>query len=170
MERKPINILGAYDLSLRYALRRCRIPEDQVSIGAPAEQRVCIEARDDGYHVYLMERGQRFDESFHKDPYEAYLKVLDLLASSDTEYEHLKQAFGDILSIFTSDQKHSKKMAIHQCKQIVKRTFGSMAATATFSAYKEKRAYSHKKKTSKHVTNSTPKVYIRAKRGSQGGK
>lgn len=97
MEHKKWVPSSPMEIVLAHVLRRFGISEIEYSIGFPAEQRVCIEKEEDKYHVYVMERGIKFDESYHKTEYEAHLELLHQLASSNTEYQAMIRAYKRLL-------------------------------------------------------------------------
>ena len=78
---------------LTRVLHRFGISENEYSIGSPAEQRVCMENVNGKYHVYLMERGIKFDESYHETELDAHLEILHQLASTNDEYHAMSSAY-----------------------------------------------------------------------------
>ena len=78
---------------LKRVLQRFGVPDTEYSIGIPAEQRVCIEKENGEYHVYVMERGVKFDESYHEMEQDAHLKLLHQLASSNAEYQAMSRTY-----------------------------------------------------------------------------
>lgn len=75
---------------LNQILHDFNVPNESYSIGAPAEQRVCIEKMNEKYCVYVMERGIRYEETFYTKEPQAHLAFLNQLASSDSEYEAMR--------------------------------------------------------------------------------
>lgn len=97
MEQNKSLRLSSTEAVLTRVLRRFGIPDTEYSIGIPAEQRVCIEKEDGEYHVYVMERGVKFDESYHKTEYDAHLELLHQLASSNAEYYAMSREYRKLL-------------------------------------------------------------------------
>lgn len=81
--------LQAREQILKNVLRQFDIPNEAFSIGSPAEQRVCLEKNGKIFHVYLVERGMKFQESRHRTEYAAHLEVLHQLATTKEEYRKM---------------------------------------------------------------------------------
>lgn len=97
MEHKKWVPSSPAETVLARVFRRFGISEIDYSIGSPAEQRVCIEKDGENYHVYVMERGIKFDESYHKTEYDAHLELLHQLASSNAEYYAMSREYRRLL-------------------------------------------------------------------------
>lgn len=93
MEHKKWVPSSPTETVLASVFRRFGISEIEYSIGSPAEQRVCLEKENEKYHVYMMERGVKFDESYYETEYEAHLELLHQLASSNAEYQAMCRAY-----------------------------------------------------------------------------
>ena len=110
MEYKKGLPLSSNEVVLERVLRRFGISENEYSIGFPAEQRVCLEAENGKYHVYVMERGIKFDESYHETEQEAHLKILHQLASSNAESQAMSIAYKRL-------SRNHNKVTAHGMKQ-----------------------------------------------------
>lgn len=84
---------------LRQVLRKHNIPESAFSIGASAEQRVCLEKENGRYHVYIMERGVVFEESQHTTEASAHLEMLNQLAESKDEYHQMCRTYENLVNM-----------------------------------------------------------------------
>lgn len=93
MEHKKWLPSSSTEVVLERVLHRFGISENEYSVGFPAEQRVCVEKENGKYHVYVMERGIKFDESYHETEKEAHLELLHQLASSNAEFQAMSSMY-----------------------------------------------------------------------------
>ncbi|MCR4935313.1 MAG: hypothetical protein K5990_02365 [Oscillospiraceae bacterium] len=68
---------------LECILRGSGIPSEQYSVGAYAEECVCLDRTDKGWVVYDGERGKRYAVFASPDLYQACLEMLNRLAESE---------------------------------------------------------------------------------------
>lgn len=97
---------------LRQVLRLYNIPESAFSIGASAEQRVCLEKHGGRYHIYIMERGVVFEESHHTTETSAHFEMLNQLAESKDEYRQMCHKYKLLVNMKLNRQmgESTKKM------------------------------------------------------------
>ena len=89
MEQNVRLTINTKENVLRQVLHQFDVPDSAFSIGSSAEQRVCLEKKDDKFHVYVVERGIKFDESQHQTEYAAHLEMFHQLAATDSEYHKM---------------------------------------------------------------------------------
>lgn len=95
---------------LKQVLDQFNVPGDALSIGFPAEQRVCLERKDDKYYVYSVERGIKFQESKHQTEFAAHLEILYQLSSSKNEYREMRGTYIRMVKEFETQQSLLDKL------------------------------------------------------------
>ncbi len=132
--------------ALNTVLQKYCVPENLYSIGVPAEQRVCIEKGRNGYCVYVMERGIKFDISNHKTEKSANLEFLHQLSSSHQQYEQMSKDYEKIANML--ETRTTVATSLVACKKPASKI--SIRSTIP--------AYSAKKNTRKNAKKRTGKV------------
>lgn len=89
ISRNEQNMIQKMELTLKTN----GIPPYYFHLGGYAEECVCLERRNNGWEVYVGERGSHFDTTGYDELLLACIEVFDRLADSDSQFQKMLREY-----------------------------------------------------------------------------